>query len=120
MPKEQEQALYTTFLASSFRTLRFGLTEAHAKGMALQINWLLDKGGFAVTSEGRFAVDFMKVSDAVTSLTHEIMTLQATGDYARVKILMERLMVIRPEVQRILDSLTDVPVDIEPKYSTVF
>ena len=33
-----EKSLYTTFLASSFRTLRFGVHEAHGKGMALQFN----------------------------------------------------------------------------------
>ena len=38
--------LYTTYLASSFRTLRFGLNEAHGKGMALQFNYLTDKGAF--------------------------------------------------------------------------
>lgn len=120
LPKEQEKALYTTFLASAFRTLRFGLTEAHAKGMALQINWLIDSGGFTVTSDGRFAVDLAKVKEGVRSLTHEIMTLQATGDYAGVKALMDRLMIVRPEVQHILDALTDVPVDIEPAYTTDF
>ena len=41
-----ENSLYTTFLASAFRTLRFGLNEAHGKGMALQFNYLTDKGAF--------------------------------------------------------------------------
>ncbi|MES1195125.1 MAG: hypothetical protein ABUL65_04460, partial [Opitutus sp.] len=66
LDKVQEKALYTTFLASSFRTLRFGLTEAHAKGMALQLNWLLDTGGFTVDANGRFGVDFAKVRAGVT------------------------------------------------------
>ena len=61
LPKDQEKSLYVTFLASTFRTLRFGVTEAHAKGMALQINWLLDKGAFTVNADGRFSVDFAKV-----------------------------------------------------------
>lgn len=112
----QERALYTTFLASTFRTLRFGLTEAHAKGMALQLNWLLDEHGFVANADGTFAVDFVKVKDAVTSLTREIMTIQAHGDYARAKALLERMVVIRPEVKRALDGLKDLPVDIEPHY----
>lgn len=118
LPKEQERSLYTTFLASTFRTLRFGLTEAHAKGMALQINWLIDAGGFTVNADGTFAVDFAKVKDGVTSLTHEIMTIQAHGDYAAAKALLARMIVIRPEVKRVLDSLNDVPVDIEPAFTT--
>ncbi|MEO7701729.1 MAG: hypothetical protein ABIZ04_21090 [Opitutus sp.] len=118
LPKDQEKSMYVTFLASTFRTLRFGLTEAHAKGMALQINWLLDKGAFTVNSEGRFSVDFAKVREGVTSLTHEIMTLQANGNYAGVKALLDRMVVIRPEVKRVLDDLKNVPVDIEPLFTT--
>jgi hypothetical protein len=118
LPQEQERALYVTFLASTFRTLRFGLTEAHAKGMAMQVNWLLDAGGFKVNDEGKFTVDFPKVKGGVTSLTREIMTLQATGNYTAAKALMDRLVVVRPEVKRVLDSLNEVPVDIEPAFTT--
>jgi len=116
LDKSQERATYATFLASTFRTLRFGLTEAHAKGMALQLNWLLDKGACAVDDQGRFAVNFAKIKEGVASLTTEIMTIQATGDYARAKQLLDRMMVLRPEVKRVIDGLTDVPVDIEPRF----
>jgi hypothetical protein len=116
---KQERAMYVTFLASTFRTLRFGITEAHSKGMALQLNWLLDTGGFTVAADGRFAVDFAKVKQGVTSLTTELMTIQATGDYARAKELLQRLAVIRPEVKAMLDRLGEVPVDIEPHYPAV-
>lgn len=119
LDKKQERAMYTTFLASSFRTLRFGLTEAHAKSMALQVNWLLDSGAFVVGSDGRFAVDFAKMKAGVTSLTTEIMTIQATGDYARAKKLMDRLVVVRPQLRTMLDSLSDVPVDIEPRFAAL-
>ncbi len=118
LDKTQERAMYVTFLASSFRTLRFGLGDAHAKGMALQLNWLLDTGGFTVDADGRFGVDFAKIKQGVESLTTELMTLQATGDYARGKALMQRLIVIRPEVKTLLDRLTDLPVDIEPRFAT--
>ena len=45
-----ERNLYTTFLASTFRTLRFGLKDAHGKGMAMQVNYLTDHGGFVAAS----------------------------------------------------------------------
>ena len=32
MPKSLERTLYTTYLASAFRSIRFGITEAHGKG----------------------------------------------------------------------------------------
>jgi hypothetical protein len=116
LDRADEHALYTTFLASTFRTLRFGLTEAHAKGMALQFNWLRDAGAVTVSDQGTFAVNFERVADAVTSLTREIMTIQATGDYGRAKALLDRMVVIRPEVARAIEQLKDIPVDIEPRF----
>ena len=75
-----ERQLYTTFLASAFRTLRFGLQDAHARGMAIQFNYLRDKGGYVVNPDGTFAVDFTKVKDAVRALDHDFLTIEATGD----------------------------------------
>lgn len=110
--------MYVTFLASAFRTLRFGLNESHAKGMALQVNYLLDHGAIQVGEDGRFTLDLPKTKKAVTGLTHDIMTLQARGDYAGAKALLAREVVIRPEVQRVLDQLDGVPIDIAPHFVT--
>ena len=57
-----------------------------------------------------------KIKDGVTALTREIMTIQAEGDYEKAKALGDRLGVLRPPVQAALEKLTDVPVDIEPRY----
>jgi hypothetical protein len=116
--RSMEQTMYTTFLASSFRSIRFGINEAHGKGVAIQLNYLLDQGGFVAKPDGTFAVDTAKIKDGVAALTRELMTIQAAGDYAKAKALGDRLAVIRPPVQAALDKLTDVPVDIEPVYTT--
>jgi len=108
--------MYTTFLASAFRSIRFGITEAHGKGIALQINRLLDDGAFVVNSDGTFSVVDAKIKGAVANLTRDLMTIQAAGDYAAAKDLLTKMVVIRPEVQRVLDKLKDVPVDIEPNF----
>ena len=55
---------------------------------------------------------------AVTALTRELMTLQAEGSYAKARAILERLAVVRPETQRVLDRLQGVPVDIEPRFVT--
>lgn len=116
--KRDERSMYLTFLASAFRTLRFGLNESHAKGMALQVNHLLDHGAIRVGADGRFSLDLKKTKQAVTGLTHDIMMLQARGDYAGVKALLDREVAIRPEVQRVLDQLGAVPIDIAPRFVT--
>jgi hypothetical protein len=113
-----EQTMYTTFLASAFRSIRFGINEAHGRGQAIQLNYLLDQGGFRVSSDGTFAVDPAKIRDGVAALTRDIMTLQAEGAYDKAKALIDRLGVMRPETQRVLDRLLDVPVDIEPRFTT--
>src|SRR5262245_19549944 len=116
--RKQERSMYVTFLASTFRTLRFGLNEAHAKGMALQVNYLLDHDAIRIAKDGRFSLDLAKTKAAVAGLTHDIMTLQAHGDYAGTKALLDRMAVIRPAVQRVIDQLMHVPVDIRPKFVT--
>jgi hypothetical protein len=113
-----QPTLYVTFLASAFRSIRFGLTEAHGRGTALQLNWLLDQGAVTVRSDGTFAVDDARVRPAVEALTREIMTLQAKGDRAGAQAMLERLAVVRPEARRVLDRLGKVPVDIAPRFVT--
>jgi hypothetical protein len=116
--KTQERSMYVTFLASTFRTLRFGLNDSHAKGMALQVNHLMDHGAVRVTEDGHFSLDLSKTKKAVAGLTHDIMTLQAHGDYAGTQQLLKRMVAIRPEVQRVIDRLNAVPIDIAPRFVT--
>jgi hypothetical protein len=116
--KKQERSMYVTFLASTFRTLRFGLNDAHAKGMALQVNYLMKNGAIRIDKEGRFSLDLPKTKKAVTGLTHDIMTIQAHGDHAGAKKLLDTMVNIPPDVQRVIDRLGGVPVDIAPRFVT--
>jgi hypothetical protein len=116
--KSLEKTMYTTFLASAFRSLRFGINEAHGRGQAIQLNYLLDHGGFTVNGDGTFTVDAAKIRENVIGLTREIMTLQAEGSYAKARQMIDTLGVLRPPTKAILDKLTSVPVDIEPRFVT--
>lgn len=113
---EAERQLYTTYLASSFRTMRFGLQDSHARGQAMQFNYFLDKGAFVANADGTFSVDVAKMKDAVHDLDHELLTLEATGDYPAAKKWMDQLGTIRPEVRQALARLKSVPTDIEPVF----
>jgi len=118
LDKSFQQTMYTTYLASMFRSIRFGLTEAHGRGVALQLNYFLDHGGVKVAPDGTFTVDAEKIRQNVIDLTRDIMTLQANADYAGAKKMVESLAVNRAPVQKVLDKLKDVPVDIEPRFVT--
>lgn len=115
---DSEKKLYTTYLASSFRTLRFGTHEAHGKGMAVQASYLLQHGGFIVNPDGTFAVDYTKIKDAVRDLDHMMLTLEAEGDYAGTRKLLEQYGSVPPEMQKAIARMGNIPVDIEPVYVT--
>jgi hypothetical protein len=113
--KKMERPMYTTFLASAFRSVRFGIGEAHGKGIALQFNYLMDEGAFHFNEmTGRVGVNPDKIKDAVRKLTHDIMTIQAEGSYEKAKAMLDKYGVIRPRMQSLLDQMGSVPVDIEP------
>ena len=118
LEKQYEQTMYTTYLASMFRSIRFGLNEAHGRGVAMQLNYFLDNGGVTVSADGTFAVNPSKIKENVVNLTRDLMTMQAVGGYNDAKQMIEKLAVVRPPVQVILDRLKDVPVDIEPRFVT--
>jgi len=113
-----ERQLYSTYLASAFRELRFGLNDAHGRGTAVQCNFLTDKGAFVQHPDGTFSVDMSKIKSAVTELDHDLLTLEAQGDYAGAKSMLDRLGVIRPGLRKTLDSLQGIPTDIEPIFIT--
>jgi hypothetical protein len=117
LSKDFERTMYTTFLASAFRSIRFGINEAHGRGQAVQLNYLLDQGAFVINADGTFAVAADKIRAAVTALTGEIMTLQAEGNYAAARRMLETLGVVRPQTQIVLDRLKAVPVDIAPRFT---
>jgi Peptidase family M49 len=113
-----ERKLYNTYLASSFRTLRFGISEAHGRGMAIQFNYFLDKGAFVARPDGTFEVDYSKIKEAVRSLTHDLLTIEANGDYNAAKNILSQLGIMRPVMTNTLDRFKDIPVDIAPVFIT--
>ncbi|KAF9361040.1 hypothetical protein BGX26_006362 [Mortierella sp. AD094] len=113
------ESFYVTFLASAFRSIRFGITEAHGLGQAVQFQYLREQGGFAYNHEtNKFSVVMDKIEDAVKSLTARILILQGDGDKEKVKEFVAKYGIISPEVKQALSNLENlgVPVDVYPKY----
>ncbi|KAF9330467.1 hypothetical protein BG006_006570 [Podila minutissima] len=112
-------SFYMTYLASAFRSIRFGITEAHGRGQAMQFEYLKEQGGFAYDpATQKFRVVMDKIEDAVRSLTTRILVLQGDGDKSKVKAFVDRYGIISPEVKQALTNLEDlgVPVDVYPRY----
>lgn len=117
-PAAMRKTLWPTYLAGMFRSVRFGINEAHGGGTAIQFNYISDKGGFVHDPKtGRFAVDPAKIEGAVRDLAHDLLMIEATGDYAAAKAFVQKYRVVRPELRAVLDRLADVPVDIRPIFA---
>ncbi|XP_023547744.1 nudix hydrolase 3 [Cucurbita pepo subsp. pepo] len=118
LPGASLKSVYTTFLAGCFRSVRFGLTEAHGKGQALQFNWLHEKEAFVLNPDETFSVNFDKVEDAVESLSREVLTIQARGDKESASRLLQKYGVMSEPLKLALQNLEriQVPVDIAPDF----
>ncbi|MCO5554761.1 hypothetical protein L7F22_008295 [Adiantum nelumboides] len=112
LPKKLESTMYVSFLAGCFRSIRFGLHEAHGKGQALQFNWILEKGGFELLQDGTFGVKFLKVKEAVESLCTVILTIQAEGDKEAARRLLDTYATISPCMEAALNRLQSVAVRV--------
>ncbi len=108
--------LPTTYLAGLFRSARFGLTEAHGRGVVSQFNYLLDKGALEVGDDGRFRVVPGRFAGAIRQLAHDLLVLEARGDYAGTRTFLDRWGKATPELVEAVGRLGDVPVDIRPRF----
>ncbi|XP_024985631.1 nudix hydrolase 3-like isoform X2 [Cynara cardunculus var. scolymus] len=121
LPESLVKSMYVSFLAGCFRSVRFGLEEAHGKGQALQFNWLFEKGAFVLHPDETFSVDFDKIEDAVESLSRVILTTQAKGDKEAAQELLAKYCVMTNPLKVALEKLemVQVPVDITPEFPIV-
>lgn len=110
------ERLFATWLAGLFRSMRFGVEEAHGRANLLQFAYALDHGAIRRTDEG-YAFDAGRLVETIRDLTREICVIQGRGDYEGARRLLERYA--RPEraPREDLERLRDLPVDIRPIYA---
>lgn len=116
LPNELENSLYASNLGGMFRSIRFGIEEAHGGGVAIQLNYYLDSGAFVVNEDGRFDVNESKMKETVKQLAHDVLMIEAEGDYEAAQAFVNKYRILKPEVEAALDKLKDVPIDIRPIY----
>jgi hypothetical protein len=106
---------YVTFMASIFRSVRFGASSAHGKANMIRFNYFKEQGAFTKDKKkGTYKIDFEKMKAAVNSLSNIILTLQGDGDLEGVQKLVAEKGIIGKTLQADLDKLTEmgIPVDI--------
>ncbi len=109
--------LLISYFAGLFRSVRFGVAEAHGKGAALQINRIIESGAATPDpSTGKFVVDLAKLEAEISKLVHDLCMLQHNGDRAGAEALLAKYGQVSPAMTRVLDQLTEIPIDIRPSY----
>ena len=106
---------YITFMASIFRSIRFGASSAHGKANMIRFNFFQERGAFTRdAASGTYRVDIEKLKGAMAELSGLILQLQGDGNYDGVASLVAEKGVIKPELQADLDRLAanQIPVDI--------
>jgi hypothetical protein len=105
-----------SYTADMFRATRFGVAEAHGLGTVMQANYLLENGAIEITDDGRFQPVPEVFDDAFRGLAHELLMIQALGDYDAGVDFVGRYGTVHPAMAAAIESLTDLPVDIDPSY----
>ena len=117
IPKEKEQEIYTTYLAGMFRSIRFGAHEAHGMGTLMQLNYHRETGAFSYDPETKkFSVDMDRIKDSVKEMAQKILILEGDGNYDNAAAFIAKYGEVDDVIQGLLDSLGDIPIDIEPVF----
>jgi hypothetical protein len=115
LPDADLRTNMVTFVASIFRSVRFGASSAHGRANVVRFNFFQEMGAFARDEgTGQYRVDFERMREAMEALSAKILTLQGDGDYEGVLELMEQYGSISPQLQADLDRVNaaGIPVDI--------
>ena len=105
---------YVTFMASIFRSIRFGVASSHGRANMIRFYYFQEMGAFSRDLNGRYSINFEAMQRAMNELSKLILTTQGDGDYELALKLVEDKGFIREELQSDLERLKvlNIPVDI--------
>lgn len=117
LPAAERPQLFATYFAGIFRAVRFGAVEAHGKGAALQYAYLREKGAFTYDAAAkRYVVDDAKMEAGLKALLHDMLMLQAKGDYEGTKVFMAQWAKLDADAEAAIAGMGTLPVDVRPVY----
>ena len=106
---------YISFVAGIFRTVRFGVAEAHGRAQMMEFNYLAERGVLVRDpAGGRYQIELERMPGAIADLARQLLQLEASGDRAGAEAWFARYGAMRPELAQALESARDIPVDIDP------
>ena len=118
LPKEKLEEFYASYVGGIFRTVRFGVAEAHGQAEMMEFNYLSSRGAIRRESSWRYTIDYDKMPDAMADLAKELLEIEATGDRQRAENWFQKYGSMPSELKAILKTKTaDIPVDVDPVFS---
>jgi len=117
LPKDKLQEFYASYVGGMFRTVRFGVAEAHGQAEMMEFNYLSERGAVVREASGRYRIDYDKMPGAVADLAKELLEIEATGDRERAVNWFQKYDKMPPELKAGLAKTSDIPVDVEPVFS---
>jgi hypothetical protein len=117
LPKEKLEEYYASYVGGVFRTVRFGTAEAHGQAEMMEFNYLSERGAIRRNANGRYAIDYEKISGAMADLAKELLEIEATGDRSRAEDWFKKYGMMPEDLKASLQAASDVPVDIDPVYA---
>jgi hypothetical protein len=117
LPKERLPEYYASYVAGIFRTVRFGIAEAHGRAEMMEFNYLSEQKAITRDASGKYVIDYDRIPGALASLAKELLEIEATGDRTRAESWFGKYDKMPSDLQTSLKAVTDVPVDIDPIFS---
>jgi len=117
LPKTKLEEYYASYVAGIFRTVRFGVAEAHGQAEMMEFNYFSERGAIKPESSRRYAIDYERMSGAINALAKELLETEATGDRTRAENWFKKYGTMPAELRASLNSAAAVPVDIDPLFS---
>lgn len=117
LPKQRLEEYYASYVAGIFRTVRFGIAEAHGRAEMMEFNYLAGQQAIVRESSGRYSVDYSRIPGALADLAKELLEIEAAGDRGRAEKWFAKYDAMPGELKKALDAASDLPVDIDPVFS---
>jgi len=105
---------YITFVAGTFRSVRFGAASAHGKANMIIFNTLVSKGAIIRQKDGKYTVKVQDMKKVISSLAAELLTLQGDGNMQGVANMLDTRAVISDTLKADLSAIekAGIPVDL--------
>jgi hypothetical protein len=116
LPKNRAEEYYSSYVAGIFRSVRYGVAEAHGRAEMMEFNYLVEQKAVNRVA-GKYAVDFARMPGAIASLSKELLTIEATGDRQRAEAWFNRYDKMPAELSEAMKAASKLPVDVEPIFA---